>query len=30
LLGFFEGSAQLKIPIKDELQQQHGFVHGGS
>ncbi len=29
LLGFAEGSAELKIPIKPELKQQHGFVHGG-
>jgi uncharacterized protein (TIGR00369 family) len=29
MLSFSEGSAELKIPIKDELKQQHGFVHGG-
>jgi uncharacterized protein (TIGR00369 family) len=29
LLGFSEGSAELKIPIRAELTQQHGFVHGG-
>lgn len=29
LLAFREGSAELKIPIKAELKQQHGFVHGG-
>jgi uncharacterized protein (TIGR00369 family) len=29
LLGFSEGRAELKIPIKAELKQQHGFVHGG-
>jgi uncharacterized protein (TIGR00369 family) len=29
LLGFSEGSAELKIPIRAELKQQHGFVHGG-
>ena len=29
LLEFSEGHAELKVPIKDELTQQHGFVHGG-
>lgn len=29
LLAFSEGSAELKVPIKAELMQQHGFVHGG-
>lgn len=29
LLRFSEGAAELKIPIKAELKQQHGFVHGG-
>jgi uncharacterized protein (TIGR00369 family) len=29
LLGFAEGSAELKVPIKAELKQQHGFAHGG-
>lgn len=29
LLKFSEGSAELKIPIKADLEQQHGFVHGG-
>jgi uncharacterized protein (TIGR00369 family) len=29
LLSFSEGSAELKIPIKTALKQQHGFVHGG-
>ena len=29
LTGFYEGSAELKIPIKEELKQQHGFLHGG-
>jgi uncharacterized protein (TIGR00369 family) len=29
LLGFSPGSAELRIPIKAELKQQHGFVHGG-
>jgi uncharacterized protein (TIGR00369 family) len=29
LLSFSKGSAELRIPIKAELKQQHGFVHGG-
>ena len=29
LLQFSEGYAELKIPIKAELKQAHGFVHGG-
>jgi len=29
LTDFSEGSAELKIPIKEELKQQHGFLHGG-
>ena len=29
LLSFSDGSAELKIPIKAELKQQHGFLHGG-
>lgn len=29
LLEFSEGRAELKIPIRAELKQQHGFVHGG-
>lgn len=29
LIGFSVGSAELKIPIKQELKQQHGFLHGG-
>lgn len=29
LLSFTQGSAELKIPIRHELKQQHGFVHGG-
>ena len=29
LLGLCEGSAELKVPIRAELKQQHGFVHGG-
>jgi uncharacterized protein (TIGR00369 family) len=29
LLVFEAGRAELRIPIRDELKQQHGFVHGG-
>jgi uncharacterized protein (TIGR00369 family) len=29
LLSFTQGCAELKIPIRPELKQQHGFVHGG-
>ena len=29
LLCFSAGYAELKVPIKKELQQQHGFLHGG-
>jgi uncharacterized protein (TIGR00369 family) len=29
LTGFSVGSAELKVPIKEELKQQHGFLHGG-
>jgi uncharacterized protein (TIGR00369 family) len=29
LLVFSEGRAELSIPIREELKQQHGFVHGG-
>jgi len=29
LLRFSQGFAELKIPIRPELKQQHGFVHGG-
>ncbi len=29
LLAFGAGSVELKIPVKDSLKQQHGFVHGG-
>ncbi len=29
LLQLGDGSAELRIPIRDELKQQHGFVHGG-
>lgn len=29
LIGFSVGSTELKVPIKHELKQQHGFLHGG-
>jgi uncharacterized protein (TIGR00369 family) len=29
LTGFSAGITELKIPIRQELRQQHGFVHGG-
>jgi uncharacterized protein (TIGR00369 family) len=29
LTGFSVGSAELKVPIRDDLKQQHGFLHGG-
>jgi len=29
LLAFSGSGAALKVPITDELKQQHGFVHGG-
>jgi uncharacterized protein (TIGR00369 family) len=29
LVSFSQGYAELKIPIRPELKQQHGFVHGG-
>ena len=29
LTGFSEGSVELKVPIRDDLKQQHGFLHGG-
>src|SRR5512145_1266264 len=29
LAGFAPGSAELRIPIREGLTQQHGFVHGG-
>lgn len=29
LLVFAEGRAELRIPIREDLKQQHGFVHGG-
>lgn len=29
LIHFDEGDAEIRIPIVDNLKQQHGFVHGG-
>jgi uncharacterized protein (TIGR00369 family) len=29
LLSFSQGRVELKVPIRPELKQQHGFVHGG-
>lgn len=29
LVAFMEGHAEIRIPIRDDLKQQHGFVHGG-
>jgi uncharacterized protein (TIGR00369 family) len=29
LLGLSSGFAELRVPIRPELQQQHGFLHGG-
>jgi uncharacterized protein (TIGR00369 family) len=29
LLYFSQGRAEIKVPIRPELKQQHGFVHGG-
>lgn len=29
LTSFEVGSAEITLPIKDQLKQQHGFVHGG-
>lgn len=29
LIGFSVGGAELKVPIRHELKQQHGFLHGG-
>ena len=29
LLSLAEGHAELRVPIRAELKQQHGFVHGG-
>lgn len=29
LLGGAEGNVEFRIPIRDELKQQYGFVHGG-
>ena len=30
LVAFDTGRAELRLPIRDELKQQHGFVHGGA
>jgi uncharacterized protein (TIGR00369 family) len=29
LIEFSEGHVELRIPVRDDLKQQHGFVHGG-
>lgn len=29
LLSFGEGHAQIEVPVRDELRQQHGIVRGG-
>jgi uncharacterized protein (TIGR00369 family) len=29
LSGFCVGSVELKVPIREALKQQHGFLHGG-
>ena len=29
LLSFTPGSVELRVPIKAQFQQQHGFLHGG-
>lgn len=29
LVAFAHGRAELRIPVRAELKQQHGFVHGG-
>ncbi|HPC86679.1 MAG TPA: PaaI family thioesterase [Smithellaceae bacterium] len=29
LTGFAVGSAEIKVPIRPQLKQQHGFLHGG-
>lgn len=29
LVSYAEGVAELKIPITEQVKQQHGFVHGG-
>jgi uncharacterized protein (TIGR00369 family) len=29
LLSFSPGNVELRVPIKPEFQQQHGFLHGG-
>ena len=30
LTSYEEGSAEITLPVKDELKQHHGFVHGGA
>ena len=30
LVAFDPGRTELRLPIRDELKQQHGFVHGGA
>jgi uncharacterized protein (TIGR00369 family) len=29
LVAFSEGLAEIRVPVRPELKQQHGFVHGG-
>ena len=29
LLAFGDGRAELRVPLRDDLKQQHGFAHGG-
>lgn len=29
LTGFASGAAEIKVPVRNELKQQHGFLHGG-
>ena len=29
IVDFSEGRAELRVPIRDQLRQQHGFAHGG-
>jgi uncharacterized protein (TIGR00369 family) len=29
LLHFSQGRAEIRVPIRSDLKQQHGFVHGG-
>ena len=30
LTAFEPGRAELRLPVRDDLKQQHGFVHGGA